>query len=156
MQEATSVINPNVDLSLIADVIQDVMSDRDRRMDELRDILFSLYQYINAPSQVEFSKNDNLIESLRQSRMNCEAEAQTTGQMHLQRMLTEEPDYDLLCKIVEQAESFFDDAESVNLTEISDTEFRNDLDYYTPPLRYQVLAGFFSEALKIHKEVLTA
>lgn len=103
----------------------------------------------------ETAEHNRLIESLKQSRMNVEAEATTTGQMHLQRMLAEEPDYELLCKIIEQAASFFDDDESVDLSQISDTEFSNDLDYYPPQLRYQVLSGFFSEALKIHREVLS-
>lgn len=103
----------------------------------------------------ETAEHNRLIESLKQSRMNVEAEATTTGEMHLQRMLAEEPCYDLLCKIVEQAESFFDDDESVDLSEIADNEFYSDLDNYPGALRYQVLSGFFSEALKIHREVLS-
>lgn len=94
----------------------------------------------------------NIITKLKESKMNVEAEAYTAGQMHLQRMMKEAPDYDLLCRIVEQAKEFLDE-EDFSLTEIADNELSNDFDNYPEALRGQFLDGFFSEAQKIHREV---
>lgn len=92
------------------------------------------------------------ITKLKDSKLNCEAEAYTAGEMHLQRMLAEEADYSLLCRIVEQGGDFFDE-EDFSLTEIADNDFSNDLDCYPSALRYSFLDGFFSEAQKVMKEV---
>jgi hypothetical protein len=92
------------------------------------------------------------INQLKQSKLSVEAEALTAGQMHLQRMMAEMPDYELLCRIVEQAEEFYDE-EDFSLTEIADNEFSNDFDIYPVALRGSFLDGFFSEAKKTHREV---
>jgi hypothetical protein len=92
------------------------------------------------------------LQAMKQDRICVEAEAYTAGEMNLQRMLAEEADYSLLCKIVEQAKCF-NDEDKISLTEIADNEFSNDLDFYPAALRGSFLDGFFSEAVKVNKAV---
>lgn len=127
--------------------------------DTRRDMLCEVHRLLNpgdwqtvTPEENAVNKPDDLIERIKQSKLSAEAEAYTAGQMTLQRMMAEVPDYELLCRIVEQAQDFYNE-EDFSLTEIADNEFSNDLDFYPVVLRGEFLDGFFSEAVKVNNEV---
>jgi hypothetical protein len=127
--------------------------------DTRRDMLCEAHRLLNpgdwrtaTPEENAANEPDGLIEQIKQSKLSAEAEAYTAGQMTLQRMMAEVPDYELLCRITEQAKEFYDE-EDFSLTEIADNEFSNDLDFYPVALRGTFLDGFFSEGQRVYSEV---
>lgn len=105
----------------------------------------------------ETTEHNSLIAALKQDRMNCEGEAYSTGQLHARRILSDNPDYSLLCKMVDEAREFtdpdYDNSFPDEDLSISDHGFQMDLMNYPEALQGAMFAGFYAEARRIHGEV---
>lgn len=103
------------------------------------------------------AEHNNLIAALKQDRINCEGEAFSTGQLHARRMLAAQPDYSLLCKMMDETQEFAADPDGSSFLggdpAIADHGFQLDLLSYPEALRPAMFAGFYAEVQSIFNEV---
>lgn len=105
----------------------------------------------------ETAEHNRLVESLKQSRMNVEAEAYSTGQIHARRILAG-GDYFTLCRMLDESREMIDEEEDLFSSydgdpTIADHDFQMDLMTYPRELQPAVFAGFYGEAKRIYSEV---
>lgn len=106
----------------------------------------------------EATEHDSLIEQLRQSLLCVEGEATSTGQIHARRILSANPDYTILCRMLDEAREMIDEEEDFYCFHdgdptIADHDFQMDLVSYPSQLQPAMFAGFYAEARRIHSEV---
>jgi hypothetical protein len=103
------------------------------------------------------AEHANLIEALKQDRLCVEGEAFSTGQIHARRMLSDNPDYPRLCRMMDEAREFTDPEYDGLLPDedpaIADHDFQLDLLNYPEALQGAMFAGFYTEVQNIFNEV---
>ncbi len=90
------------------------------------------------------------IEKLKTSKECLEAEAYTNGEFQAKKLLSDDPDYKLLCELHDMGESFDAGGDDIDANRVYD------LDKYPAALRYHLLKGFFDTVTAITKELRDA